>query len=192
MQDRTPSLVVGSFRGSRNYLRAADLLAAAPLGCDLASFYFFARAVAHHPGYWRSGAAVDAAATLTIRRVSGTEEWAFTTDSELPVLDRLPDIDETRVLTNPKLGNDRLTAELDDIHSLWDHLVAAARYGGTTYFPGARWYLAYLRGTGRCVEPVAGRELALTIGRRRGRFIELNFFIDGAPAGVLGLIQRDD
>jgi hypothetical protein len=192
MQNRNPSLVVDSFRGSRNYLRAADMLAAAPLARDLASFYFFARAVAHQPGYWRPGAAVDAAATLTIRRVSGAEEWAFTTDSELSVTNLLPDIDETRVLINPKLRNDRLTAELDDIHSLWDHLVAAARYGGTTYFPGVRWYLAYLRGTDRCVQPVAGRELALTIGRRRGQFIELNFSIDGAPAGVLGLIQRDD
>jgi len=192
MQSQTPRLVVDSFRGSRNYLRAADLLAAAPLDGDLVSFYFFARSVAHHPGYWHPGGAEDAAATLTIRRPEGAEEWAFTTDSNRPVMTRRPDIDEARVLINPKLRNDRLTADLDDLHSLWDHLVAAARYGGSTYFPGARWYFAYVRGSRRCVEPVAGRELALTIGRQRMQFLELNFSIAGAHAGVLGLIQRKD
>jgi hypothetical protein len=192
------SFVVDFFRGPRDYLRAADLIEAAPIPADVLSFDLRLKAVASHPGQWRRddparpAPAMNIAATLALACLSHQEHWAFVVDTSVQVNKHLPDIDESAILPDIVLANGRLRSPLRQDFSFWDQLIAAARAGGEQLFPGCRWYLVRIEANEHVLHPPPGLlELGVTLGRRRNRFLELHFDLDGMSAGRLGLMLRD-
>ena len=181
-----------SFRGARSYLRAADIMAAIPLPEETLSFQFFFRQVATVPGVWvRQGVdRRDPAATLSLKLPERTDFWEFHTDPRVTAR-RTENIDKSAILTNLQLQTDRAVCALTDQYSLWDQIVAAARAGGEVVFPGYEWILVHVGGNANAVrKSYNNRELELTIARRRGRLVELNFAIDGKPAGRVGIVPK--
>ena len=180
------------FRGTRSYLRAADMMAVIPLPQETVSFQFFFRQVATLPGRWEPRAAGDEApaATLSLRLSDANQNWDFRTHPDLTAR-RAADIDETAILKNLRLQKDRAVCVLTDQFTLWDQIVAAARAGGEVVFPGYEWILVYVGGNRNAVrKSLANLELELTISRRRGRLVELSFAIDNTPAGHVGIAPK--
>lgn len=180
------------FRGTRNYLRAADIMAAIPLPQETLSFQFFFRQVAIAPGIWarRGENSADPAATLSLKLPHTTENWAFHTYAHLPAR-HTENIDETAMLESVRLYADRAICALSDQFTLWDQIVATARAGGQVVFPGSEWILVYVGGNRHALrKSLLNSELELTINRRRGSLVELSFAIDDNPAGQVGIAQR--
>jgi hypothetical protein len=167
-------------------------MAAIPLPQETISFQFFFRQVAMAPGKWarRVANSCDPATTLSLRLPQATENWAFHTDPHLPAR-HAENIDESAMLESVRLHADRAICALSDQYTLWDQIVATARAGGQVVFPGSEWILVYVGGNRHAVrKSLANSELELTISRRRGRLVELNFAIDNNPAGHVGIAQK--
>jgi hypothetical protein len=194
--DKSP--IVDFFRGPRDYLRASDLINAAPLHTEAIWFDLRYRAMARHPGRWcrldPEGFATDAGtvATLVTACPSHLEHWSFVVDRSVQVTNLLPDVDETAMLSDIALLDDGLLSRLQPSFSLWDQLIAAARAWAMHHFTGRRWYIVRLTVNRHALQPPPGTiRLGLTPGRRHGRFLEIHFDLDGAPAGRLGCMIRD-
>ena len=191
-------LRVDYFRGNRDYLRAADVLAAAPFETAPDSFQFFFKKIARHPGEWkRSGGSPESsgkqvsAATLAITRDQQKERWGFLIDEFSTIVKRAENIDEHSILTDNQLIGEEFICLLTGPFSIWDFIVAAARAGGKQFFPDTQWYLTYIKGNRNCFPAqLEGQPLILRLGRRRGSFVEIKFAVGGLDAGELGLIQK--
>lgn len=189
---------VDYFRGSRDYLRAADVLAAAPFVRAPDSFQFFFKKIARHPGEWkRSGGPPESsdkhtsAATLAITRDLQKERWDFLIDESITIDKWAENIDEHSILTDNQLIGEQFICHLTGHFSLWDFIVAAARAGGKQFFPDTQWYLTYIKGNRNCFPArLEGQPLILRLGRRRGSFVEIKFAVGYLDAGELGLIQK--
>jgi hypothetical protein len=194
--DKSPK--VDFFRGPRDYLRAADLINAAPVPADAIWLDLRYRAMARHPGRWRrldsEGFAPGAGtvATLVTACPSHREHWGFVVDRSSQVINLLPDVDESAMLHDIVLSDEGLLSRLEPSFSLWDQLIAAARAWAMRRFPGRHWYIVRLTVNRHALRPPPRTtRLDLTSARRRNRFLELRFELDGAPAGRLGCMIRD-
>jgi hypothetical protein len=191
---------VDFFRGNRDYLRAADVLSAAPFETPPDSFQFFFKKIARHSGEWKkqdngpgSSAAPTAAASLTMTFAQRKEKWDFIIDEPGLIIKRSPDIDETSLLADFRLTEEEFVCTLAGAFPLWDFLVAAARAGGLHFFPDTQWYLPYITGNQDCFPAqLEGLPLTLRLGRRRAGFVEINFALGNRTAGKLGLFRKED
>ena len=192
---RLTSHRVDFFRGNRDYLRAADVLAAAPFETPPDSFRFFFKRIARHPGAWKklvsphsSAGTPKAAAALTMTLGQRMERWDFVIDEPALTCVRTSDIDETSILADIRVTGDEFFCTLVGGYSLWDFTVAAARAG---FFRDRQWYLAYIMGNQKCFPPeLEGLPLTLRLGRRRTDFTEFDFDLANMPAGKLGVFPK--
>jgi|GEM_PF-4593663 len=178
-------------RGARAYIRAADMIAGAPVLPEATQLHFTFRHLMREPGVWIETRAADASATLTARTPGGIRTWSFTADAAGTKLRRMPDIDEDGLVRGVALAGDRLTCRLQGDGTVWDQIVAATRIGGEKLFPGTQWYLIYLQINGAPPRQAAeGATLELKLGRRKGQILELSYDLDGRATGRIGLFPR--
>jgi hypothetical protein len=192
---RLTSHRVDFVRGNRDYLRAADVLSAAPFETAPDTFQFFFRKIARHPGEWRkqinspgADTAPTSAAFLALTFAQRKERWDFVIDNPGTTTVQSPDIDESLLLADIRLTSEELVCTLAGSFSLWDFTVAAARRG---FFRDRQWHIAYIMGNHNCFPPVLeGLLLALRLGRGRSGFIEFDFDLANIPAGKLGVFPK--
>jgi hypothetical protein len=189
---------VDAFRGRRDYVRAADLLAAAPLDPAPISLRFFMHEITAHPGQWRPtpgdfrpapGAKIAADLTLTFR--DRVEKWGFLVDRMRLIEKRIADIDEQSLAAGIRINEGRSTVTMTDEFNIWEYIVASAREGGRLFFPGDEWLFAYV--SARCElipRMLGGRLMSVEIGRTRGRFIDLEVRVDEVRIGSIGVCRR--
>lgn len=197
---RKTSRRVDFFRGKRDYLRAADVLSAAPFETIPDSFQFFFKKVARQSGEWKrqviaqgSDAIPTSAASLTMTFAQHKEKWDFIIDEPGLITKRTLDIDEDSLFSDIRLTEEELVCTLAGAFSLWDFLVAAARAGGLHFFPNTQWYLPYITGNQDCFPAqLEGLSLTLRLGRRRAGFVEINFAFGNRTAGKLGLFRKEN
>lgn len=189
---------VDSFRGKRDYIRAADLLAAAPLTPAPVSLRFFMHRLTAHPGQWTlvdrsfipaAGQEVVADLTLTFR--DRIQKWGFLVDATRVIEKRIADIDEQTLSAGIRISEARSTVTMSDEFNVWEYMVASARVGGRLFFPGEEWLFAYVSAKYELIPAeIGGRRMHMTIGRTRGRFIDLDVSIDDARIGAIGVCRR--
>lgn len=183
-------------RGARGYLRAADMLAVAPVPPDAAGFEVRFRKPITTAGLWRPAAGYsgpDVVATLAVACPSGTEPWVFIPDPEKGALRALQDVPEGEFVSTATMNDGRLMCTLVDDVGFWDQLVAFIRSGGASIYPGRRWQIAALA-VSRWPLPadLGGRILSLEIARSRGPLVSLRFTLDGSERGTVGLFAIPD
>src|SRR4029079_14155266 len=171
---------VDAFRGKRDYIRAADLLAAAPLDPAPISFRFFIHEITAHPGEWRpttsdfrlvTAQKIVADLTLTFR--DRVEKWGFLVDCMRLIEKRIVDIDEQSLAAVLRITDGRSSVTMTDEFNIWEYIVVSAREIGRVLFPGDEWLIAYV--WARCEhipQALAGRLISVALGRTRGRFLE--------------------
>ena len=91
-------------RGSRDYIRAADILAAAPLNRGETFYQCSFKSIVHNPGWWQlvgkdghDTSNLQIGAELVLTFPSNKERWRFMVDTESEIQKQLPDIDENSI-----------------------------------------------------------------------------------------------
>jgi hypothetical protein len=183
-------------RGARSYLRAADMLAVAPVSPDATGFEVRFRKPITVAGCWRPAARTTdlaAVAALSVLRPSGPEPWVFVPNPEKGALRTLQDVPEEEFVSAATMVDGHLFCTLVDGVGFWDQLIAFIRCGGASIYPGRRWQFAALA-LSRWPLPadLPGRSLSLEIARSRGPLVSLRFGLDGTARGSVGLFAIPD
>ena len=178
-------------RGSRSYLRAADMLAVAPVPPTATSFEVRFRKLITQAGYWRQSdgfANDDILAELKLAAPFGPQTWVFVPDPQVGSLQVLQEVAEEEFVSSAVLRDGQFLCPLVDGVGFWDQLIAIIRCGGASVYPGRRWQVAAL-GLTRWPLPdaLAGRIMSLEILRTRGPLVALRFGLDGASYGTVSL-----
>ncbi|MBI1218200.1 MAG: hypothetical protein GC186_06590 [Rhodobacteraceae bacterium] len=178
-------------RGARGYLRAADMLAVAPIPDEATGFEVRFREPITTAGHWcpaAGRASAEAVATLSVARPGGTDPWLFLPDPgnrPLRSLEEVPELEFTSAATMTSGG---LLCRLAGGVGFWDQLIAFIRVGGQALYPERRWQVAALALSCWPLPPVlADRMLSLQIARSRGAYVTLRFALDGCEHGTVGL-----
>lgn len=189
---------VDTFRGKRDYIRAADLLAAAPLMPVPVSLRFFMHKLTAHPGQWTligrsfapaTGEEIVADLGLTFR--DRVEKWGFLVDTTRLIEKRSADIDEQSLSAGIEISDDQSAVTMSCEFNIWEYMVASARVGGLLFFPGEEWLFAYVSAKCELIPAsIEGRQLRMRMGRSRGKFIELEARIEDALIGTIGVCRR--
>jgi len=178
-------------RGTRSYLRAADMLAVAPVTPAATAFDVRFRKVITQAGFWRKPSGVGAAdilAELTITDPSGSDVWVFVPDLQVARLQVLQDVPEAEFVSSAVLRDGRFVCPLVGTVGFWDQLIGIIRCGGASVYPGRRWQVAALSvGLWPLPQSLAGRTLSLEIARSRGPLVALRFGLDGISYGTVSL-----
>lgn len=175
-------------RGTRDYLRAADLLKVAPLSADLLKFEMRFLKPGHYAGEWLPSATGDipdnAVAKLVSLRPQKSETWVFVPQACVTELKRIEDLNEVEIVAPGQLRNGRYHAALTDRAAFWDQLIAQIRLGGEQVMPSRRWYVASVTVT-RWPLPqgLASHRLSLGIRRQRRLYLDLMLDLDEQPFG---------
>ncbi len=187
-----------AFRGKRDYIRAADLLAVAPLDPAPLSLRFFMHEITSHPGKWRltqkdftpaPGEKIVADLTLSFR--DRVEKWGFLVDCTQQIHRWIADIDEQSLVASIRIDERWPVVTMTDDFNLWEYMVASARVCGSIFAPGAEWLFVYLSMRFELIpQAISGRRMGMSRGRTRGRFVELNIRIDDATIGAIGVCRR--
>jgi hypothetical protein len=175
-------------RGTRDYLRAADLLKAAPLSADLLKFEMRFLKPGHHAGAWLSSSSSEipenAVARLIIRRPQHSETWIFVPNTTVRKLQRIEDLDEDEIVAPGQLLNGRYQAVLTNRAEFWDQLIAQIRMGGEQVKPGRRWYVASITAVRWPLpQELYSHLLSISIQRERAIFLNLTVNLDDKPFG---------
>ncbi|MFT3987888.1 hypothetical protein [Aestuariivirga sp.] len=115
---------VNYVRGARAYIRAADMIAEAPVLPRATHLHFTFRHLMREPGVWAEARAANASATLTARMPDCVRTWSFIADTVRASLERLPDIDEEAMVRDVVLADNRLTCRLQGRGTVWDQIVS--------------------------------------------------------------------
>jgi hypothetical protein len=175
-------------RGTRDYLRAADLIEVAPLSADLLRFEMRFLKPGHHAGEWLPSATGDipdnAVARLVVLRPQQSETWVFVPQAGATELQRIEDLNEAEIIAPGQLLNGRYYTALTDRAAFWDQLIVQIREGGEQVMPGRHWYVASVTVT-RWPLPraLASHRLSLGIHRQRRLYLELALDLDDQPFG---------
>jgi hypothetical protein len=186
---------VEAFRGDRDYLRAADLLAVAPLEPRPSSVRFFMHKLAVNPGEWRkdfTGLAPshreESVADLKLAFADRIEQWSFVVDVARPIERRVAEVDRAALAAGTIVSNGRSFVTMSDAFNIWEYIIASGR----RFSPGREWLFAYfLARFDLFPKTTSGHILEAGIGRRRGGFIELELAIDGHRVGAVGVCRRE-
>lgn len=177
-------------RGTRNYLRAADLLKVAPLSADLLRFEMRFLKPGHHAGEWVQSPSDeilgDAIARLVVLRPQpqSPETWAFIPHAADTELQMIEDLDEAEIVAPGEMRDGRYHSSLTDQAAFWDQLIAQIRVGGEQVMPGRRWYVASVAVTRWPLsQEIASHRLSLGIKRQRRLFLDLALDLDDQPFG---------
>ncbi len=178
-------------RGARGYLRAADMLAVAPVPSTASAFGVRFRKLITQAGSWRraSDAALDEIlAELTITDQDGVDLWVFVPDPQVASLQHLDELAEDAFVSSAVLQGDKFLCPLVQDVGFWDQLIGIIRCGGASVYPGRRWQVAALSLTvWPLPDPLAGHLLSLEILRSRGPLVSLRFGLDATPYGTVSL-----
>jgi hypothetical protein len=185
-------------RGERDYVRAADLLNAAPLPSDSKRIEFSIRAPTVCRGRWlpadrqrRMAPPDEIVARLRTWTPREAQRWDFVVNNRLPITKRLDDSTEQSIMRAVSFHPHGVETEMTGAFGLWDHVVVATKALGLRRYPGISWYLAYvLADLGQMPRPMAGRRLTVRLRRVRLAFHEFEFAIDGAVLGLVGARER--
>ena len=183
-------------RGSRSYLRAADMLAVAPVPATATGFDVRFRKLISQAGYWRPMASLDGSeilAELKLSAPSGPQSWVFVPDAQGASLNVLQDLPEEEFVSAAELRDGQFLCPLVEAVGFWDQLIGIIRCGGASVYPGRKWQVAAL-GVTRWPLPamLAGRILSLEILRSRGPLVTLRFGLDGTNFGTVSLFALTD
>ena len=207
---KTLQYAVDWLRGSRDYVRIADVLAVAPVPPGTQRLELFFHAVTNCRGRWMPleeaeglRASEEVVASLKVINPNGTRKWSFVVDRSAPITSRIADFDEDRltscVAVEERLnsgvalpGADRRTAlVMTGEVNIWEHIVASAKALGLVVYPDVRWYVLYIRADiGGLPRVIAGRTLTMWLRRMRQAIYELEFAIDGTTLGTIGVCDR--
>jgi hypothetical protein len=156
------------------------------------SFEFRFRKPARHPGRWARGerhlgTGVQCVATLRLHFADRVEGWEFVVDPSRQILRRLVDLDEESMCATLTLRLGQSDLVMSDRFSLWEYIVASGR----RFFPATKWHFAYLHAQyHNCAGSMEGKNLRMVLKRERVTFVEFEFFIDDAFAGIVGASRK--
>lgn len=181
-------------RGCRDYIRAADVLAVAPVFPGSQKLEFFFRSKTKYRGSWLPAAETkilndgeEIVANLSISAANGARKWCFVVNKFLPITKRLPDLAEDRITSAVKIDDGKSFLLMTDDFNVWEHIIASAKSLGLILFPDLRWYVVYVKADlARFPRDISGRTLNMQIYRRRLTILELAFAIDGTTLGTIG------
>ena len=179
-----PSPLIDIRRGDRAYLRAADIIAAAPRYALRGPVRFRFQRVADRAGRWVSGASGDEAATMAARS-SGGIEWGFRLEQPALPLRPAADLDKQALLRGAIHGSGA-HCRIHEPAMVWDQIILLVRSRWEGDFPAGRWAVA-------CIDffdwPVAppppGALLSVDRAKLRRRALEVDFAFDGKPVGSM-------
>lgn len=193
-----PAHGVDWLRGSRDYVRIADVLAVAPIASGKEKLELRFRAATNYPGRWmpsEAGAGLapseQVVATLKITDAQGARKWDFVVDTSSPIGKRLPDLGEDRLTDAVSVVGDRTTLTMSGQYDVWDHVIASAKALGAVLYPGVQWYVLYLKADLGAI-PRATKGCVMNARRTRTRMgvDEVTFSIDGVAVGLLWACDR--
>lgn len=178
-------------RGGRGYLRAADMLAVAPVPPTATSFDVRFRKVITQAGFWQQAVEDDGSdvlAELTIKGPTEQQAWVFVPHRKDVALQVLQDVAEEEFVSSAVLRDGKFLCPLVAGVGFWDQLVGIIRCGGASVYPGKRWQVAALSMMRWPLpETLTGRLLSLEIVRTRGPLVALRFGLDGVAYGTVSL-----
>jgi hypothetical protein len=193
-----PAHGVDWLRGSRDYVRIADVLAVAPISTGNEKLELRFHAATNCPGRWmpseaaagpRSGKQV--VATLKITDAQGARKWDFVVDTSSPITKRLPDLGEDRLTAAVSVVDGRTSLTMLGQYDVWEHIIASAKALGAVLYPGVQWYVLYLKADlGAIPQATAGCVMNAQRTRTRMGVDEVTFSIDGASIGLLWACDR--
>ena len=175
-------------RGTRDYLRAADLLRVAPLSADLLRFEMRFLKSGNHAGEWVHSSSDeipgDAVARLVVLRPHHPETWVFVPYAVATKLQLIEDLDEAEIVAPGEMRDGRYHSTLTDRAAFWDQLIAQIRFVGEQVLPGRRWYVASVAVTHWPLpQEIDSHRLSLGIQRQRRLFLKLELELDDQPFG---------
>ena len=178
-------------RGGRGYLRAADMLAVAPVPPTATAFDVRFRKVITQAGFWQQALGYegsDVLAELSIKGPAGSQAWVFVPHPENMALQVLQDVAEEEFVSSAILRGGQFLCPLVAEVGFWDQLVGIIRCGGASVYPGRRWWVAALSmSQWPLPTTLTGRILSLEILRTRGPLVSLRFGLDGVACGTVSL-----
>ena len=195
---KTLQYAVDWLRGSRDYVRVADVLAVAPVPPGSERLELFFHAATNCRGRWMPleeaeslRASDEVVASLKVIDPKGTRKWSFVVDRSAPITNRIADVDEDRMTSAVAVADRRTAVVMTGEDNIWEHIVASAKALGLVVYPEVRWYVLYIRADiGRFPPITAGRTMTMWLRRMRKAIFELEFAIDGATMGTIGVCDR--
>lgn len=182
-------------RGNRSYITAVDMIDAAPISPGDDSFRFRFFNLAEHPGRWLSvadgGSKATGKAELLVGKPGRGNTFYFTCDDAGAPLHRVPDYDFRFDATRYRIRDRSLTGPLSAGVSLWQQLTEAVRHGGEQLFPGRRWVVVVISGSGQCLAPIAsGEELHVDLLDSREQINVLGYTTSSGAQGRISIAPR--
>lgn len=182
-------------RGERTYITAVDMIDGAPVSPGDETFRFRFFSLAAHPGRWLSSAEGGSKATgkaeLLVGKPGRGQTFYFTCDDGAAPLRKVSDYDFQFDPTRYRIHDRSLIGPLSAGVSLWQQLTEAVRYGGEQRFPGRRWVVVGISGSGRCLAPPeAGDRLRVDLLDVREQINVLGYATSGGAEGRISIAPR--
>ncbi len=178
-------------RGSRTYLHTTDLIRAAPVNAEDATFQLRFRSVVKSPGRWtrRANASVDARARVELRidGAKGPRYYDFLCPDEGGPLRRVPDWPFTFRPDRFRLEGSALSGPLEHGADFSQQLIEAGRHHLALLFPDQKWLVYEYSGVPACLNPIpSGSTLRLNLIRGRR---QVHVFRYTSDLGIDGLLK---
>jgi len=183
-------------RGCRDYIRAIDLMQAAPISLSDKSFRFRFNDVIRHGGTWRPITSQTdrqvIKAELAIQRGNGPEQWGFACDEQTGLI-AAPDVQINVPMDLLSRSVGAVTVALLSDVDFWEQLVEAVRFSGDLLFPNRSWLIVGVSGSGACLLPLQNpATLTLELLNARSQLNVIRFVTSDGRDGRILTTPRPD